>query len=235
MSHTRFAFLLACVVALSACGGDKSRAPGAAGGDTETLPAPAGSRGSVTGMPDQPGPGVIGPPKPEDTVVLDAEGNPVLPAEGVFADPNAPVDPNASMDPNAPPSDATSIATEPTLQDAVAVIRDYYAAINRRDFPQAFALWSDGGRASNKTLEQFTAGFADTTGVSVEIMAPGRVDAAAGSRYVEVPVALTATHADGRQQRFVGAYTLRRAVVDGATADQRAWRIGTADLREVTP
>ncbi|HEY1141856.1 MAG TPA: hypothetical protein VGE88_16880, partial [Lysobacter sp.] len=75
----------------------------------------------------------------------------------------------------------------------------------------------------------------DTTGVSVEIMAPGRVDAAAGSRYVEVPVALTATHADGRQQRFVGAYTLRRAVVDGATADQRAWRIGTADLREVTP
>jgi len=227
----RSALLLACVVALSACGGDKSRAPGAAGGDTETLPAPEGSRGSVTGMPDQPGPGVIGPPKPEDTVVLDAEGNPVLPAEGAIADPNAPVDPNA------PPIDASTAiaATEPTPQDAVAVIRDYYAAINRRDFAQAFALWSDGGRASNQTLEQFTAGFSDTTGVSVEIMAPGRVDAAAGSRYVEVPVALTATHADGRQQRFVGAYTLRRAVVDGATADQRAWRIGTADLREVTP
>jgi len=226
------ALLLACVVALSACGGDKSRAPGAAGGDTETLPAPEGSRGSVTGMPDQPGPGVIGPPKPEDTVVLDAEGNPVLPAEAAVADPNAPVDPNA------PPVDAANAGattTEPTPQDAVAVIRDYYAAINSRDFARAFALWSDGGHASNQTLEQFTAGFADTTGVSVEIMAPGRVDAAAGSRYVEVPVALTATHADGRQQRFVGAYTLRRAVVDGATADQRAWRIGTADLREVTP
>ena len=225
------ALLLACVVALSACGGDKSRAPGAAGGNTETLPAPAGSRGSVTGMPDQPGPGVIGPPKPEDTVVLDADGNPVLPAEGALPDPNVPVDPNA------PPIDAAiaSATTEPTPQDAVAVVRDYYAAINRHDFAQAFSLWSDGGRASNQTLEQFTAGFSDTTGVSVEIMAPGRVDAAAGSRYVEVPVALTATHADGRQQRFVGAYTLRRAVVDGATADQRAWRIGTADLREVTP
>jgi len=228
MSKLRFALLLACtVVALSACGGDKSRAPGAAGGDTETLPAPADSRGSVTGMPDEPGPGQIGPPKPEDTVLLDAEGNPVLPAEGTVADPNAP------LDPNAPPVDAATL--EPTPQDAVAVIRDYYAAINRRDFAQAHALWSDGGRASNQTLEQFTAGFADTTGVSVEIMAPGRVDAAAGSRYIEVPVALTATHADGRQQRFVGSYTLRRAVVDGATDDQRAWRIGTADLREVSP
>lgn len=222
-----FAVLLASIVALSACGGDKSRAPGAAGGDTETLPAPAGSRGSVTGMPDQPGPGQIGPPKPEDTVALDAEGNPVLPADGTVVDTNAP------LDPNAPPVDAATI--EPTPQDAVGVIRDYYAAINRRDFAQAHALWSDGGRASNQTLEQFTAGFADTTGVSVEIMAPGRVDAAAGSRYIEVPVALTATHADGQQQRFVGAYTLRRAVVDGATADQRAWRIGTADLREVSP
>jgi len=229
MPHYRSILLLACVVALSACGGDKSRASGAAGGDTETLPAPEGSRGSVTGMPDEPGPGQIGPPKPEDTVVLDAEGNPVLPADATFADTTAPVDPNA------PPIDPATAPAEPTPQDAVAVIRDYYAAINRRDFAQAFALWSDGGRSSNQTLEQFTAGFADTTGVSVEIMAPSRVDAAAGSRYVEVPVALTATHADGRQQRFVGAYTLRRAVVDGATADQRAWRIGTADLREVTP
>jgi len=229
MPHYRSIALLACVVALSACGGDKSRAHGAAGGDTETLPAPEGSRGSVTGMPDEPGPGQIGPPKPEDTVVLDAEGNPVLPADATLADTATPVDPNA------PTIDPATAPAEPTPQDAVAVIRDYYAAINRRDFAQAFALWSDGGRSSNQTLEQFSAGFADTTGVSVEIMAPSRVDAAAGSRYVEVPVALTATHADGRQQRFVGAYTLRRAVVDGATADQRAWRIGTADLREVTP
>lgn len=227
MTQFRFAFLLACVVALSACGGDRSRAPGTSGDDTEALPAPAGARGSVTGMPDEPGPGVVGPPKPEETVALDAEGNPVLPAEDPLAATTVPVDPNA------PPTD---IATnEPTVDDAVAVIRDYYAAINRRDFAQAYALWSDGGRSSNQTPEQFAAGFADTTGVSVEIMAPGRVDAAAGSRYVEVPVALTATHADGRQQRFVGAYTLRRAVVDGATADQRAWRIGTADIREVAP
>ncbi|BDU17638.1 hypothetical protein [Lysobacter auxotrophicus] len=231
MPQFRHVLLLACAVALSACGGDKSRAPGSTSEDgTEALPAPAGARGSVTGMPDEPGPGQVGPPKPEDAVALDAEGNPVLPTDDPLAGTTAPVDPNA------PPVLPTDIATnEPSVEDAVAVIRDYYAAINRRDFAQAYALWSDGGRSSNQTPEQFAAGFADTTGVSVEIMAPGRVDAAAGSRYVEVPVALTATHADGRQQRFVGAYTLRRAVVDGASAEQRAWRIGTADLREVSP
>ena len=227
-SANSVACVLVCVLALSACGGGKSNAPGAAADGTEALPAPEGARGSVTGMPDEPGPGQVGPPKPEDAVALDAEGNPVLPGDDAVVDPNAVVDPDV-----APPTDAT--AGEPTPQDAVAVIRDYYAAINRRDFAQAHALWSDGGRSSHQTLAQFAAGFEDTTGVSVEIMAPGRVDAAAGSRYIEVPVALTATHADGRQQRFVGAYTLRRAVVDGATADQRAWRIGTADLREVAP
>ncbi|MBU8976526.1 hypothetical protein JI752_010290 [Lysobacter sp. MMG2] len=224
MPALRHAVLL-FVLALPACGGDKPGAAGRSGGDAEALPAPAGARGSVTGMPDQPGPGQIGPPQPADAVALDAEGNPILPADGTVTGTETPVDPTAPViDP------ATA---EPTPQDAVAVIRDYYAAINRRDFAQAHALWSDGGRASKQTLEQFAAGFADTTGVSVEIMPPGQVDAAAGSRYIEVPVALTATHADGRQQRFVGAYTLRRAVVDGASADQRAWRIGTADIREV--
>jgi hypothetical protein len=231
MSPLRPVFIvLALAAALSACGGDKPGAPGDKSGSTEALPAPAGAPGSVTGMPDKPGPGQVGPPQPGDAVALDAEGNPVLPTDGTVTDPQAPIDPNA------PPIATTDIATaEPTPQDAVAVIRDYYAAINRRDFAQAHAMWSDGGRASNQTPEQFAAGFADTTGVSVEIMPPGQVDAAAGSRYIEVPVALTATHADGRQQRFVGAYTLRRAVVDGSTPDQRAWRIGTADIREVAP
>ena len=119
-------------------------------------------------------------------------------------------------------------------QDAVAVVREYYAAINERNFGRAYALWSDSGRASGQSPQQFASGFDNTIGVSVEILAPSRIDAAAGSRFIEVPVAFTATEKDGRQRRFVGAYTLRRGVVDGATAEQRAWRIASADLREVT-
>lgn len=226
---------------LAACGGDKT----AAGRSTvdgvadEQLPTPAGAPGSaVTGMPSSPGPGQvgevvpgqIGPPVPGEpgAVVLDENGNP-LPVDGV------PIDP-ATL-PATPPQDPVyPIAVdEPTASDAVAAVRDYYAAINARNYAQAFALWSDGGRASGQSPQQFANGFARTNGVSVEVMAPGRIDAAAGSRYIEVPVALSTTMDDGNERRYVGLYTLRRAVVDGATAEQRAWRIASADLREVQP
>lgn len=235
MTGLRYSTLAAAALAfaLTACGGDK--APGAADGDSaQALPAPAGAQGSVTGMPDKPGPGQIGPHAPdavEDAVALDDQGNPILP-DGALPDGSVPVDPNAVPADGAAVDPATATA-EPTAQDAVAVVRDYYAAINRRDFSRAYALWSDGGRASGQDAQQFANGFADTTGVSVEILAPGAVDAAAGSRFIEVPVAVTATRADGSQHKFVGAYTLRRAVVDGATPEQRAWRIGSADIREV--
>lgn len=215
---------LLCAALLAACGDDGGRRPSAAGGGDgsgEQLPAPTGTSGGVTGMPDTPGPGPVGPPEPLPAEVpLDENGNPILPA-------TAP--PGGEM-----PVDAA--AGEPTPDDAVAVVRDYYAAINGGDFARAQALWADGGRASGQSPQQFAAGFAETTGVSVELMPPGRVDAAAaGARFVEVPVTLTAAQRDGTQRRFVGAYTLRRAVGDGATPDQRAWRIASADLREVQP
>ena len=59
------------------------------------------------------------------------------------------------------------------------------------------------------------------------------MEGAAGSRYVEIPVAVTARHEDGSLRRYAGSYTLRRAVVDGAGAEQRAWRIASAALQEV--
>lgn len=223
-----FAALALCAV-LAACGDRDAPGRAASGdGDTEALPSPEGTaRGSVTGMPDKPGPGQVGPPQPAVAPLLDEQGNPILvpPEEAQPGDPS----------PAETPLPDASAAAEPGPEEAVAVVRDYYAAINRRDFARAHALWGDGGRASGQTPQQFADGFSDTTGVSVEILAPGEVDAGAGQRHIEVPVALTATHADGRQQRFVGAYTLSRTVVDGATAEQRTWHIASADLREVAP
>lgn len=225
---------------LAACGGDKTAAGRSAvdGVADEQLPTPAGAPGSaVTGMPNAPGPGQvgegqvgpgpIGPPVTEPgTVALDENGNP-LPSAGV------PVDP-ATLPP--PQDPAYPVAEdEPTAQDAVAAVRDYYAAINAQNYAQAFALWSDGGRATGQSPQQFADGFARTSGVSVEVMAPGRIDAAAGSRHIEVPVTLTAVQDDGSERKYAGRYTLRRAVVEGATPEQRAWRIVSADLREVQP
>ncbi|MEI2456196.1 hypothetical protein [Lysobacter firmicutimachus] len=213
---------------LSGACGDKTAANGSDGeGDSaEALPAPEGAgRGGVTGMPATPGPGQIGPPADAATAPqFDEDGNPLpgtaTPADGV----------DGTL-----PADGGAVAAEPTPDDAVAVVRDYYAAINHGQFDQAYALWSDGGRASGQSAQQFAAGFADTTGVSVELLPPGPVDAGAGQRHIEVPVAITATQRDGSQRKYVGAYVLRRSVVDGASDEQRAWRIGSADIREVRP
>jgi hypothetical protein len=217
MRNHSIVVLLLCTLFTTACGDRKDQGATTTKAATEQLPAPGGtSGGGVTGMPDRPGPGPVGPPVAEvpeaPDVPLDENGNPVL---------------------TEAPGDVA--AAEPTPEDAVAVIRNYYEAINSGDFDRAYALWSDNGRSSGKSPQQFAAGFADTTGVSVEMHSPGNVDAAAGSRYIAVPVTITATQRDGSQRRFAGKYVLRRAVVDGATPEQRQWRIASADLGELAP
>ncbi len=186
-------------------------------------------------MPDAPGPNAAAPGLAESPAAVDPGAMAFDPDGNPLAEGQEPVD--AATSAVMPSNDAPrAIAdNEPAAQEAIGLVRDYYAAINAQNYAQAFAMWSDGGRATGQSPQQFASGFARTNGVSVEVMAPGRIGAAAGSRYIEVPVALTATLADGSQRRYVGAYTLRRAVVDGATPEQRAWRIASADLRELQP
>jgi hypothetical protein len=100
------------------------------------------------------------------------------------------------------------------------------------DVAQAYGLWSDGGRASGLTPEQFAAAFAGVTALDAQPGEPGPVEAAAGSRFIEVPLLLRSTHADGSVRTQAGRVVLRRAVVDGASAEQRAWRIASTDLRD---
>jgi hypothetical protein len=104
-----------------------------------------------------------------------------------------------------------------------------------RDYGHAYALWSQQGAASGQGPQQFANGFADTSEVSVQIGTPGAEDAGAGQRYIEIPVTVTAIHADGSRHSYAGSYVLHRTVVDGASAEQRAWRISSAKLREATP
>lgn len=206
-------FFLSAVL-LTACARDE--APRSATTDSvsgaQLLPAPADTTGGVTGMPARPGPGPVGPPSPPG-VSLDDDGNPVLPGTE--------------------PAEGTggAFAAEPAADDAVAMLRDYHAALNSGDFARAQALWVEGSQAIRQSPQQFAAAFAGTTGVSVQMMPPGRIEAAADSHSIEIPVAITATQEDGSQQRYVGAYVLRSVVGDGAGAGQRTWRIASADLR----
>ena len=231
------ACLAAVLLALGACGDDdERRRRGDAQSDGESLPTPGASAG-VTGTADVAAggdgyaPSLGGAPQPVapadgDLVVQDVPQPELNPETGLG------IDPDGDGPLTAPPAADTG-AAEPTAADAVGVVRDYYAAVNARNYARAYALWSGDGRASGQTPEQFAGGFADTQGVSVEVGAPGAEDAGAGQRYVQVPVSVSATQGDGSVRRYAGSFTLHRTVVDGATPEQRGWQIRNADLREV--
>ncbi len=224
------AFAAACALAgaLAACGRDAD-APRDADGRAATaasgLPQPQAVTGAVTGMPGEPGPGDVplggesAAPAGVDPALAPLEDNPET---GLLA-------PAGAASPELAPA-----VPEPSPEEAAAVIRTYYAAINALDYARAYALWSDGGRSSGQSPEQFAAGFADTSTVMVDIGTPGQVDAGAGSRFIEIPVSVRAQQADGSFRRYEGRYVLRRAVADGASQGQRAWRIASADLRETS-
>ncbi|HEV8694791.1 MAG TPA: hypothetical protein VGQ93_11515 [Lysobacter sp.] len=114
---------------------------------------------------------------------------------------------------------------------AVAWIQDYYRAINERRYRNAYAHWERGGLASGKNFDEFRKGYVGTERVEIIVGTPGRVEGAAGSRYVEVPVRIAARTRDGARQNFSGSYTLRLSVVDGATPEQRSWHIYCAAVR----
>ena len=131
-----------------------------------------------------------------------------------------------------PDSIATADSTSPAR--AVAWIQDYYRAINEQRYRDAYAHWAGGGQASGKSFEEFRNGFAETDRVEVTVGTPGPIGAAAGSRYVEVPVRIQARSRAGAMQNYSGSYTLRLSVVDGATPEQRSWHIYSAAVSRVT-
>jgi hypothetical protein len=143
--------------------------------------------------------------------------------------------PKPDIEQKSPPSsNTTTVTAKPPVADTTTtpadVVRRYYDAIQGRDYDAAYALWSQSGEASGKTRTEFAAGFSDTREVRATTGDSVRIEGAAGSQYATVPVKVDAVLHDGRQQHFEGSYTLRRSMVDGATAEQRRWRIYSADL-----
>src|SRR5690606_12350449 len=213
---------------LAACG-EPEHAQGGPVAPEAPLPGPQQAGGSVTDMPAAPGPGEVplsgSPPPPlPPPEQLPADGNFGLPP--LEQNPETGLAAPGTAGVAVPPTPATSVSEDPR-----DVLRGYYAAINARDFATAQAAWSDG-QAAAQTSAQFAATFAGTTSVELTVGEPRPVEGAAGSVYVEVPVTVTSTRADGSVQYQAGRYTLRRSQVDGATATQRAWRIAAMDLRD---
>ena len=134
----------------------------------------------------------------------------------------------------------TSVSTEVSAASAPEVdtsnpadaVHRYYDAIQARNYDAAYAMWSGDGQASGQTRAAFAAGFAETDRVRATTSDSVHIEGAAGSQYATVPVVIDATLKSGKAQRFEGEYTLRRAMVDGATPEQRRWHLYAAHLHQ---
>ncbi len=136
---------------------------------------------------------------------------------------NTAVSPTTTLSPL--PPDAKGV------QSAIDIVHAYYDSINARDYRKAYELWAGKGEASKQTFEEFRDGFANTASVEIDTSGePGDLEGAAGSQYVTIPLRIKAKTKDGKEQNFGGEYVLRRSMVDGASAEQREWRLYSASI-----
>lgn len=202
----RTAAIAGLALLLSACGGG-GEGNGAAANDAAAAPA-------------EPTP-VAGAPTPvtPSTSLPPGDGIP-----GVSAPP-----PANEVRPAAIPA---PVATEAGPQEAVAVLNRYFAAIGSRRYDDAYRLWNGRGEASGMSVKAFADSFAKYADYRATIGTPGRIDAGAGQRYIEIPVRVTGRLRDGTPVSMAGPVTLHRTGdIDGATAEQRSWRIQNSGLK----
>lgn len=87
-----------------------------------------------------------------------------------------------------------------------ALMLSYFNAVNRHEYLRAYAYY--GSPADLGTLDEFSAGYAETQSVSAVF---GQIsgEGAAGSLYYTVPMVLNATTTAGVAQKFAACYVLR--------------------------
>ncbi|MFO1144700.1 MAG: hypothetical protein U1E59_20450 [Amaricoccus sp.] len=106
---------------------------------------------------------------------------------------------------------APAFAQEPPAyvddrSDGAALVRSYYNAIERQEYARAWSYFGD--EKPVKDFATFAAGYADTATIELRTGAV-EPEGAAGSIYQSVPVAFSATGADGKVAVFSGCYVTR--------------------------
>lgn len=140
------------------------------------------------------------------------------------AQPIAPGQPGGLPDDRTPVSEAPFTAA--SVQGAANVVQTYYAFIESGRYADAWRLWDAGGEAAAATADAFAKRFAGFREYHAQVGAPERIEGAAGSLYVTIPVQAYGVLADGKTFNSLGKVKLRRSNnVPGASAEQRQWRI----------
>jgi len=141
--------------------------------------------------------------------------------------------PPMPIPPTEPGPTGPAVAESPNSPEAAAaVLRDYFRLIDQKEFVEAHRLWSSSSEDDDLSDGAFAGSFDRYRTYRAEIGTPGRVEGAAGSLYVDIPVTVTGELAEGGSFRLVGPVTLRWVnEVPGATAEQLQWRIVRSALK----
>ena len=148
----------------------------------------------------------------------------------------APLQPPAPGTPGGLPDDRRPVSeasfTPDSAQGAANVVQTYFALLGERRYAQARALWTPGAAGAGPSPAAFAADFARYGEYRGLVGAPGKIEAGAGQRYVTVPVQVAARLKSGAEIDQRGEVVLHRTGdIDGATPDQRRWRLQTITLR----
>jgi hypothetical protein len=194
---------------------------------------PSGSGGAnqaaADGRPEAAAPANAAAALPSNTAA-DRELSPRELAGLPAVQPPEPGTPGGLADDRTPVSE--SPFAETSAQGAADVVQTYFANLEAGKYDAARQLWADGGKASGMNAADFAASFAKYHEYHALVGAPGRIEGAAGSLYVEVPVVVYGRLKTGREVHMNGPVTLRRVNdVPGSTAGQRKWRIQASGLK----
>ena len=152
---------------------------------------------------------------------------PVIAGEEQPASNAAPAEPPAPPQPSSANIVSEAPFSETSAQGAANVVQTYYALIEAGRYADAHKLW---GSASDLADATFAEQFSRFREYHAEVLAPGDIEGAAGSLYVDVPVRTYGVTAKGEKFEEPAVVTLRRVNdVPGSTAEQRRWHIMKID------
>lgn len=144
-----------------------------------------------------------------------------------------------TIDPGAPGGlpDERSLVVEGPIdpksgQGAGQVLQAYAVLLEQGRLAEARRLWTEGGAGSGLSPEGFEEAFSKYAEIHAEIGAPGPIEGAAGSAYVEIPLRFYGAYQSGLPFNSAGTATLRRVNdVPGSTEEQRRWHIYRIDVQ----